>query len=342
MTSDNKLLSVSPSPHIKHPDTTRSIMLDVLIAMVPALIWAVYVFGWRSLSILLISVGSCVAFEFFYQKLMKKRITTGDLSAAVTGVLLAFNLPVSVPFWLPVVGSFFAIIIVKQLFGGIGKNIMNPALAARVFLFCAWPSIIGNDSYYAPFTKLSAFKISVTGTDIVAGATPLASFKNGSVSEYSVFDMFLGNIPGCIGEVSALLLILGGLYLLLRRVISWHIPVSYIGTVALITFLFPKVESVHAFQFMSMELFSGALMLGAIFMATDYATSPVSPLGRIIYGVGCGAITVFIRYFGGYSEGTSFAILIMNLLVWYIDMFTRPRVFGKIKAKKTKNTEEKG
>lgn len=336
MTNENKLLSVSPSPHVKHPDNTKSIMLDVLIAMLPALIWSVYVFGWRSLSLVLISVASCVAFEYFYQKIMKVRITAGDLSAAVTGVLLAFNLPASVPFWIPVIGSFFAIIVVKQLFGGIGKNIMNPALAARVFLFCAWPSMLGNDAYCAPFTKLSALKISTAGADIVAGATPLASLKTGGISDYSILDMFLGRVPGCIGEVSALLLILGGLYMLVRRVITWHIPVSYIGTVALVTFLLPKIESVHAFEFMGMELFSGGLMLGAIFMATDYATSPVSPLGRIIYGVGCGAITVFIRYFGGYSEGTSFAILIMNLLVWYIDMFARPKVFGKIKAKKVK------
>ena len=336
---NNKLLAVSPSPHVKHPDNTRSIMLDVLIAMFPALIWAVVVFGWRSLSIVLISVASCIAFEFFYQKLMKQRITVGDLSAAVTGVLLAFNLPVSVPFWIPVIGAFFAIIIVKQLFGGIGKNIMNPALAARVFLFCAWPSILGNDGYLAPFTKTSPFTVSVKDADIVASATPLASFKTGNLSDATILDMFIGNIPGCIGEVSALLLILGGIYLLIRRVISWHIPVSYIGTVALVTFLFPKIEAVHAFKFMSMELFSGALMLGAIFMATDYATSPVSPKGRIIYGIGCGAITVFIRYFGGYSEGTSFAILIMNLLVWYIDMFARPKVFGKVRTKRIK---EKG
>ncbi|MBE6685928.1 MAG: RnfABCDGE type electron transport complex subunit D [Ruminococcaceae bacterium] len=339
MTSDNKLLSVSPSPHIKHPDNTKSIMLDVLIAMLPALIWSVYVFGWRSLSIVVICVASCIAFEYFYQKLMKKRITAGDLSAAVTGVLLAYNLPVSVPFWVPVIGAFFAIVVVKQLFGGIGKNIMNPALAARVFLFCAWPSILGNDAYFAPFTKMSPLAVSVKGLDTVAGATPLASFKTGGISDYSIFDMFIGRIPGCIGEVSAMLLILGGIYLMVRRVITWHIPLSYIGTVALVSFLFPKVESVHAFEFMAMEVFSGALMLGAIYMATDYATSPVSPKGRIIYGIGCGAITVFIRYFGGYSEGTSFAILIMNLLVWYIDMFTRPKVFGKVKAKKVKEKE---
>lgn len=339
MIGEKKLLSVSPSPHLKHPDTTTSIMLDVIIALVPAFIWAVYVFGFRAMAIVIISIASCVVFEFLYQKLMKKPLALRDLSAVVTGILIAFNLPVGVPLWIPVMGAFFAIIVVKQLFGGIGKNIVNPALAARVFIFSAWPSMLGGESFTAPFEKLSAF--SVSGGDITASATPLTALKQGVDPDLSLFDMFMGNMPGCIGEVSALLLILGGVYLLFRRVITWHIPVSYIGTVLLLTYFFPQVQSVHAYQFMLAELFSGGLMLGAIFMATDYATSPVTNKGRLIYGVGCGLLTVFIRYFGGYNEGVSFAILIMNLLVWYIDMFTKPRVFGKIKAKKSKKSEVK-
>lgn len=329
--TDNKLLSVASSPHVKHQDTTRTIMLDVLIALVPALVWAVYAFGLRVLSITLISVASCVVFEYLFQKLMKKPVTVLDYSAVVTGVLIAFNLPVSVALWIPVMGSFFAIVIVKQLFGGIGKNVVNPALAARVFLFTAWPSEI--NGYILPFgEKLNALKL--TTGDIVAGATPLASLKLGEAPDASIFDLFMGNIAGCIGEISALMLIIGGVYLLLRRVITWHIPVAYIGTVAVLSFLFPQSQSVQAYQFMLMELCSGGLMLGALFMATDYVTSPVTSSGRIIYGIGCGAITVFIRYFGGYSEGCSFAILIMNLLVWYIDKLTRPKPFGYIAKKK--------
>lgn len=329
--TENKLLYVESSPHVKHSDTTRTVMLDVVIAMMPALIWAVYAFGLRALSITLISVASCLVFEYLFQKIMKKPVTCLDFSAVVTGVLIAFNLPVSVALWVPVMGSFFAIVIVKQLFGGIGKNVVNPALAARVFLFTAWPSEI--NGYLEPFgERLNA--LALNSGDIVAGATPLASLKLGNAPDASIFDLFMGNMAGCIGEVSALMIIIGGVYLLLRRVITWHIPVAYIGTVAVLCFLFPQSQSVQAYEFMLMELCSGGLMLGAIFMATDYVTSPVTASGRIIYGIGCGAITIFIRYFGGYSEGCSFAILIMNLLVWYIDKLTRPKPFGYVKEKK--------
>lgn len=327
---NKKLLYVASSPHIKHSDTSRTVMLDVCIAMVPALIWAVYAFGLRALSITLISVAACVIFEFLYQKLLHKPITVGDFSAVVTGILISFNLPVTVSFWIPVMGAFFAIVIVKQLFGGLGKNVVNPALAARVFLFTAWPGEI-NGYIESIGEKVSPFSLGVG--DITASATPLVALKNGAAPQHSILDLFMGNIPGCLGEVSAMLLIVGGIYLLIRRVISWHIPVAYIGTVAVLTFLFPQAQSVQAFEFMAMELFSGGLMLGAIFMATDYATSPVTATGRIIYGIGCGAITVFIRYFGGYSEGVSFSILIMNLLVWYIDKVTRPKPFGYIPKK---------
>ena len=335
MTEDKKMLTVSASPHMKSWETARTLMIDVIIAMVPALIWAVYAFGFRALSLTVISVAACVVFEFLTEKLLKKPVTVLDFSAVITGILIAFNLPVSTPLWAPVIGAFFGIVIVKQLFGGIGKNIVNPALAARVFLFIAWPNEIKN--FVAPSAeKLSAFGINV---DAVATATPLASLKQGVTPDGNILDMFLGNTPGCLGEVSALLLLIGGVYLLLRRVITWHIPVAYLGTVAVITFLFPIDKSVQPWQFMLMELFSGGLMLGAIFMATDYVTSPATKSGRIIFGVGCGLITIFIRYFGGYSEGVSFAILIMNLLVWYIDQFTRPRVFGVRKEKKKKEKE---
>ncbi len=309
------LLTVSPSPHIRHEDTTRSIMLDVLIALAPALVWGVYRFGPRVLLLTAIAVLSSVLFEFLFCRIMKRPDTVGDLSACVTGVLIAFNLPATAPVWLPVVGSAFAILIVKELFGGIGKNIVNPALAARVFLFLSWS------------VRMSDFPV----LDGVASATPLKALKAGELPSVSRADLFLGNYSGCIGEVSTLLILAGGLYLLFRRVITWHIPVAYLGTVALITFIFSG--NADHFGFMFAELFSGGLMLGAVFMATDYATSPVTPRGRLIYGVGCGLITVFVRTFGGYAEGVSFAILIMNLLAWQIDKWGRPRPFGAPKKK---------
>ena len=329
MNGEKKLLKVSASPHVKHWETGRVLMLDVVIAMIPALIWAVYLFGWRALTLTVISVASCMMFEFLFQKLLKRPITVLDCSSVVTGILLAFNLPVSTPLWIPVMGAFFAIVIVKQLFGGIGKNIVNPALAARVFIFTSWPNEIKN--FILPFNKPSALNVTV---DATATATPLVSLKQGVSPDVTLFDMIIGNMPGCIGEISVVLLVTGGLYLLARRVITWHIPVSFIATVAVLTYLFPQNQSVQAWEFMLTELCTGGLMLGAFFMATDYATSPVTSSGRVIYGIGCGLITVFIRYFGGYNEGVSFAILIMNLLVWYIDKFTRPRIFGALPKKK--------
>ncbi|MBQ2766292.1 MAG: RnfABCDGE type electron transport complex subunit D, partial [Clostridia bacterium] len=246
----------------------------------------------------------------------------------VTGVLLALNLPVSTPLWMPAVGSVFAIVVVKQLFGGIGKNFMNPALAARVFLF-AWPSYM--NTFVSEGTKLSA--ISLGMPDVVASATPLASLKNGTIPENgTLLNAILGYEGGCIGEVSALLLVAGFIYLLSRRIITWHIPVCYIGTVFVLTCIFP--QGANALDFALWEIFSGGLFLGAIFMATDYSTSPITKKGRIIYGIGCGALTVFIRFFGGYPEGVSFSILIMNLLVWYIDRYTKPTRFGGAKIAK--------
>ncbi len=320
-----KLLTVSPSPHLRTEDTTRSIMLDVCIALMPALIWGIFIFGWRALTVTLVSVVFAVLSEFVWEKAMKKPLTVSDFSAVVTGILLAMNLPVSVPLWMPAIGAVFAIIVVKQLFGGIGKNFVNPALAARVFLF-AWPSHMGAEAFTAPGTKLPPLAISIASADVVSGATPLAALKTGAAPDISMFDMILGNEAGCIGEVSALLLTAGFIYLLVRKVITWRIPVFYIGTVAIVTFIFAKTSL--PFVFAGQEIFSGGLFLGAIFMATDYTTSPITEGGRMIYAIGCGLLTVFIRYFGGYAEGVSFSILIMNLLVWYLDRYTKPVRFG--------------
>jgi len=321
-----ELLTVSPSPHIKAAENTSTIMLDVIIALLPAFAWGIYSFGIRALVIGLISVVSCVGFEALAQMLLKRKIMIADFSAAVTGLLLAMNLPVTVPLWMPVVGSFFAIVVVKQLFGGLGRNFVNPALCARVFLF-SWA---GEMTFFPAIgEKINSAAVTLNAADIVAGATPLSSLKNGMLPDVNVFDMIIGNMSGCIGEVSALFLAAGGIFLMVRKVITWHTPVAFLATVAVLTFLFPQHGGV-AFDFMLSELFAGGLFLGAFFMATDYATTPVTSMGRIIFGIGCGAITVLIRYFGGYPEGVSFAILIMNLLVWYIDMFTMPKRFGGV------------
>lgn len=321
------LLTVSPSPHIRHGDTTRSIMTDVIIALLPALVWGVICFGLRALAVVLISVASAVLFEFAFEKLLKRSVTIGDFSAALTGLLLGLNLPATVPYWIPVVGSFFAIVVVKQLFGGIGKNFMNPALAARVFLF-AWPSEM--TTFTEPFRRLGVFASGEDIADVVATATPLTSLKDGALPDIPWVDLITGKCGGTIGEVSSVLLIIGGIYLIVRKVISWHIPVSLIGTVAILAAVFPQNDDIIAFVFS--EIFSGGLILAAFFMATDYVTSPITAKGRLIFGVGCGAIIIFIRYFGNYPEGASFAVLIMNTLVYYIDKFTRPRVFGKEKG----------
>ena len=356
--SDGGLLIVSPAPHIKSHETTRTIMLEVIIALLFPLIWAIYVFGFRSLTVTLVSIISCVIFEILFKLAVRRPQTVLDLSAVVTGILLAFNLPATVSLWVPVVGSFFAIVIVKQLFGGIGMNIMNPALAARVFLF-SWPDQM--TTYPKPFADLPVFALSIrdsitqvttatasatsnavasaasASSDIIASATPLSSLKNGFMpEEVSLLDLLIGNHSGVIGEIATLLLIAGGIYLIIRKIISWHIPVAFIGTVAVVTFFFNPEMTVDSLQFMTAELLSGGLFLGAIFMATDYTTSPVTKKGRLIYGVGCGLITVLIRYFSGYMGGVSFAILIMNCLVWYIDKYTKPVKYGHVKPEKIK------
>ncbi len=329
------LYYVTSSPHIKSDKTVRSVMRDVIIALTPAAIGAALFFSLRAIVIIAVSIASCVLFEFLYNLIMKKKQTIGDLSAVVTGLLLGFNMPVAVPIYLPVIGAAFAIIVGKMLYGGLGKNIANPALCGRIFLFLSFSSYM--TTWVSPMSSANGAalplfaNVSRSAVDAVSTATPLSYLKSGNAAilrDVPISSAFLGTVGGCLGETSAILLILGGLYLIYRRVITWHIPISYLGTVALITLIFPRFSGMTAFQFMWYNLFSGGLMLGAIFMATDYATSPVTPRGRIIYGVGCGLLTVFIRYFGGYPEGTSFAILLMNFLSWFIDSHTTPKKFG--------------
>ena len=327
------LLTVSPSPHIRGNATTRSVMADVLLALTPAAAWGVFVFGVRVITVIFVSVVSSVLFELLYQKLMKKRVMIGDLSAAVTGLLIALNMPAAIPLWIPVVGSAFAIILCKQLFGGLGKNFINPAMAARVFLFSCWPTDM--NTYSKPFVRLGLFASPAISADVAASATPLADM---TVAEGTpLLDLFFGNTAGCIGEVSALLLLVGGLYLIVRRTITWHTPVAFIATVAVICALFHPSTTTDILDYLIRNVLSGGVMLGAIYMATDYVTAPVTSSGKLIYGFGCGVITMFIRAYGSYPEGVSFAILIMNLLVWYIDKFTRPAVFGVRKERKQVN-----
>lgn len=322
------LLSISASPHIRTGEDTRSIMLDVLIALIPALAVAAYMFGLRAIVNTVLSAAFCLFFEWGYRKLLKKPASVGDLSAAVTGVLLAFTLPVSIPLWILFIGDAFAIVLVKQLFGGIGKNFMNPALAARAFLF-SWP--VAMTKWVAPLSYGSFFHLSTA--DAVTRATPLAALKGGALPEgVSLLQAFLGNVGGSMGEVSAFALMLGGLYLLLRRVISLRIPLAFLGTVAVLSFLFPQGNP--RLSWMLWQLCSGGVMLGAIFMATDYTTSPVNPAAQIVFGVGCGLLTVFIRYFGSYAEGVSYAILIMNATVWLLDKAFPRKRFGAVKQKK--------
>ena len=314
-------LTISSSPHVHTSVTTQTIMRDVLIALAPALIGSVCFFGIRALLVVLISAASCVCFEWLWSRLRKCPGKTYDLSAVVTGVLLAFVCPPTIPYWMIIVGDFFAIILVKMLFGGIGKNIVNPALAGRAFMF-SWPVLMSN------WVKVGwSNQAGVLSTaDAVTAATPLSFMHQGQLPDVSVLDAFLGNVGGCIGETSALLLLLGFVYLLWRRVLTIRIPAAYIGTVAVLTFLFPMGHG--NLQWMAYQLCTGGLMLGALFMATDYVTSPVTRLGQVVYGIGCGVLTVLIRYFGGYSEGVSYAILVMNTCVVLLDRMGRPTRFG--------------
>ena len=322
-------LTISSSPHAHSPVTTQTIMRDVLIALIPAMLGSIYFFGFRSLLVTLVSAAACVFFEWGFCKVRKLHCKTYDLSAVVTGVLLAFVCPVTIPYWTIILGDFFAIVLVKMLFGGLGKNIVNPALAGRAFLF-SWPVIMSN-WVKVGFDNAAGL---LSTADAVTAATPMSAMHQGALPEESILDMFLGNIGGCIGETSALLLIIGFVYLLYRKVITARIPLAYIGTVAILAFLFPQGNDRIAW--MAAQVFGGGLMLGAIFMATDYVTSPLTKLGQIVYGIGCGIITILIRYFGGYSEGVTYAILCMNACAVLLDKVGRPVKFGAPKKEAAK------
>ena len=309
---------LSVSPHVRSGRTTQKIMLDVLIALCPATIVSWVFFGLRALLVEAVCVAAAVASEWVFEKGCKKTVTISDLSAAVTGLLLALSLPVGIPIWQAVVGSVAAIVVVKQLFGGIGHNFANPAVTARVIMFLAFSSTMA--SWAAPNV------IAVPGVDAVTAATPLVPLKDVSTEGLNALNLFLGTTAGCLGETSVLALLLGGVYLLARKVISWHTPVAFIGTV----FVLALIRG--GFAFAGMEILAGALVLSAIFMATDYATTPFTPAGKLIFGVGCGLITCVIRFFGSYPEGVSFSILLMNIATPYICKWTESKPLGGAKA----------
>ena len=303
-------LTVASSPHIRGDFRTNRIMRDVVLALLPAFAVGVYTFGIRAFAVAVICIVCAVGSEWLFCKVTKTRNTVPDGSAYVTGLLLAMTLPHTVPLWLAALGSIFAIVVVKALCGGLGQNIFNPALAARGAMMLVYP--VGLTRYM--------------GLDGITVATPLHHMVMPALPEQSLMDMFLGNCPGSIGEISALALLIGGIYLLWRRVISIRIPAAYLGTVAVLTLVFSKTEA--ALPWMLYSLLSGGVMLGAIFMATDYATSPATPVGQVVYGIGCGILTVLFRYNGLYPEGVTYAILLMNALVWIIDYHTPIRRFG--------------
>lgn len=301
-----KLLNVSSSPHVRSHDTTQGLMLDVCIAMLPATAFGVFQFGLNALMVLLVTVAACVASEYVYETIMKKPITVYDLSAVVTGMILALNMPANIPLWIPALGGIFAIIVVKQLYGGIGQNFMNPALAGRCFLLISFAG------------KMSDFAL-----DGWTGATPLAQLKAGETVDLAA--MFVGKIPGTIGEVSVIALLVGGAYLAYRQVISLRIPVTYILTVAVFAFIFGQQDMTYV----AAHICGGGLIFGAFFMATDYVTSPITPNGQIVFGVLLGVLTGLFRIFGGSAEGVSYAIIISNMLVPLIEKYTLPKAFGR-------------
>lgn len=328
MNEEKKLrLTVASSPHVASPIDTTNLMRDVLIALVPAMVMGVVFFGPRALVATIISVLACEFFEWGYRKLMHKSCAVKDLSAAVTGVLLAFVCAPTLPYWMLIIGDFFAIVVVKQLFGGLGTNFLNPALAGRAFLMLSYP--VPMTTWVLPGQENWVSIISAA--DAVTGSTPLSAdfMKNGILPDASLADMFIGNVGGCVGEVSAIALLIGGIYLIARKVIRIRIPLAYILTVAVLTLIFSRApEGVSSFTWMLYEIFGGGLFLGAFFMATDYVTSPNTPKGEVIFGIGAGLLVVFIRYFGGYPEGVCYSILIMNICVWLIDKATLPKRFG--------------
>lgn len=301
---DEQKLLVSPAPHFRRRRNTQMIMLDVIIALMPSLIASVIIFGWRSLLVVSVCVLTCVLCEFTFQKLCKRPLTVSDLSAVVTGILLGFNLPHTIPIWQAIFGSVVAIIVVKQLFGGIGKNFANPAITARIVMMVSFASTM------TTFNNI----------DGISSATPLTK-----IGSNNLLDLFLGNHTGSLGETCALAILIGGIYLLCRRVITWHIPLTFIGTVA----IFGAIAGHNPIEY----ILCGGLLLGAFFMATDYSTSPSTSWGKVIFGIGCGLLTFVIRQFGGYNEGVSFAILIMNIVTPYISTLTRKKPFGSKKQK---------
>ena len=308
-----KNLAVSSSPHLRDNVTTRRIMQEVCLALAPAGIAAIVLFGASAATLIAVSVITAVLAEFCWNKLNKQKTTVGDWSAVVTGLLLAYNLPANAPVWIAVVGAIIAIILVKQMFGGIGSNFMNPALAARAILFVSWSSLM--TSY--PATQFM--------TDVTSSATPLNLLGKGTVEGVNLMDLFLGNVPGVLGETCKLALLLGGVYLILRGIVDWKIPVTFIATV-FVCYLVKDGAEMALYQ-----ILSGGLFLGAIFMATDYATSPVTNVGRVIMGVGCGLFLFVIRAYASYPEGCSFAILLMNVATPLIDKYTMPKAFGEVK-----------
>ncbi|MDO4545230.1 MAG: RnfABCDGE type electron transport complex subunit D [Bacillota bacterium] len=331
---DNKYhekLIVSSAPHMVGPISTTKIMGSVLIALVPAFIVGIYQFGYRAVLLTLVCVAACVLFEYLMNKIMKREQTVGDLSAVLTGVLLAFNLPAGLPYWIAIVGCFAAIVVVKQLFGGIGQNLVNPAVTARIFLFIAfatemttWPTARGAQD-------------AASVIDATTSATPLGelSLNGADAVSASNWDLFIGNVGGCIGEVSALALLIGGIFLIATRVITPHIPVAFLATVFVCGFIWGGIDGAI------FHLCAGGVMLGAFFCATDYVTSPTLPMGKIIFGIGCGLFTMLIRLFASYPEGVSFAILLMNILTPYIDRFCEGRLFPAPKKAEGGDENEK-
>lgn len=323
---DNKLI-VSSSPHVRSNEDTPYIMKQVIIALLPAVLAGVYFFRLSAINVMFWCILGSVGFEWLYQKLTKQESTIGDFSAVVTGLLIAFNVPASLPWWMCLAGSAFAIIVVKMVFGGIGNNFVNPALAARAFLLASFPVAM------TTWTKTGVNWVSSGNIDAITTATPLSFLKAGpqgiqnlTDSGTSLFNMFTGNIGGCIGETSAILLILGGLYLMYKGIINYVIPVFYIGTVAILMFILGGFN----FEFVMYQMVAGGLMLGAFFMLTDYTTSPMTKKGQIIYAITAGVITTVIRLYGGYPEGVSYSILFVNVMTPLIDKYTRPKVFGEV------------
>lgn len=316
---------VSPAPHIKSALTTQRIMLSVLIALAPCVAMAAYWFGWRALVVVAVSVLSCVLFELLAEMLAKRPITINDLSAAVTGVILALNLPATAPWWLIVIGAAVAILLVKQLFGGLGCNFLNPALAARAVLLASWPS------------RMTAFTLPVglsgfASPDAVSGATVLSG-----AYDATMLDLLIGKIPGSLGEVCKIAILFGLVYLLIKKVITWDVPVSFLGSFLLFAFLFGLAQNEYASASEALlyplkAVLSGGVLFGAVFMATDYVTNPMTMKGRLIFGFGCGLLVAVIRFFGSYPEGVTYAILLMNIVTPLIDRWVKPRVYGEVKA----------